>query len=847
MSNIELRFEHPWLLLLLIPAIILTLVPYFKLPRRRRKTVQRLVPTVLHCVMAVLLTLVLAGTAFVRTTDNQAVILLLDYSDSTRTVRQSMDAHATQLQKLIRKNAPVSIVAFGGDCVYDAIGLSKLTPANVSATDLSSALEYAASKLPDDKVGRIIVLSDGRQTDGDASLTAQYLRSQGVRIDGIWFDTSTKTEEVQISEFTVPSTTFAGTDLTFTTEIESNTNSTITLSLFDGETQVDTLSMSVSGGSKVLTMKAPNVTAGTHHYRLELNASDDTISQNNQAFSCVEVAKAPHLLIISGINTDSKPLEAALANCAEVTAVSAAKPPRKLSELCDYDGVVLLNVHTDDLPKHFGEILDQYVSEHGRSLIAVGGDETFMYGGMRDTEYEDMMPVDFSLSRTSDDDSVALMLVIDCSLSMSQQSTYMSLAKQGAIKCVQGMTENDYVGIISFNQDAAVEAELAKNTDDHKDKLNRIISGLTTSQGTYYTDALALAHQELLKSDAPIRHILFVSDGGPADSTYKELIPGIAADGIAMSTIALSYDSSILSDMASNCSGTYYHIQEATDLPDIMLSLTQHVSVNSFMTGTFAPTVVADSELAASLPASLPMLDGYLGTTMKRGAQCHITVGEDHPLLASWTWGKGKVTCFTSGLDTTWGSNWINDPALISSLVKHAAPQTHSDSSLYLNATPGGQSVAFTVHSAADTDSVMDLSFDGTTTKLACIAPGVFEGSIPTGSLGSYPIAITQTDKSGELLDSLTAVLNVPVRAEYDAYSDNGQATMKSICLQGGGMLAASPDALANIQAEEISAVSDFRIPFGILFAIMLLADIGIRKLRWKDVKNIWFTLTRRK
>lgn len=847
MSNIELRFDHPWLLLLLIPALVLILIPFFKLPRRRRKTVQRIVPLVVHCLLALILTLLLSGMAVVRSTDNQAVILLLDYSASTQSVREAINSDAQQLQKLIKKNAPVHIVAFGGDCVYDANSFDRLTPANIQATDLSAALEYAASKLPDDKVGRIIVLSDGRQTDGDANTTAQYLKSQGIRIDAMWFDSTISSPEVQISGFSAPATTFAGRTLSFTAELESNTESTVSLALFDGEAQLQTQSLTVDAGTKVLSMEVPEITAGTHSFRLVLEADSDTLTQNNQAFACVEVAQVPQLLIITGIDTDAAPLEQVLKDYAEVTVSSASKAPRKLTELCNYDGILLMNVHTDDLPKHYAELLDSYVSDYSRSLIAIGGDETFMYGGMRDTLFEEMMPVDFDLSRTSEDDSVALMLVIDCSLSMSQQSAYMSVAKQGAIKCVQSMTENDYVGIISFNQDATVEAPLEKNTDSRKDSLNRIISGLTTSQGTYYTDALALAHQELLKSDAPIRHILFVSDGGPADTTYKDLIPGIAADGISISTVALSYNSTILSEMAQNCGGSYYHVQEATDLPDIMLSLTQHVSVNSFMTGSFTTAPVADSPLAAQLPATLPSLDGYLGTTLKRGAEAHITVGEEHPLYTSWVWGKGTVACFTSDLDWSWSSAWLENEVLIHTMLTHALPATQNDSSLKLEAVPGGQSIRLTVETATTDQASLTLSYNGAVTAMPCIAPGIYQGTISTSGLGGYPITVTQYDPDGEVLDTLTTTLSVPIRAEYDVFSDNGQALLKSICLHGGGILTDTPESLTDISAEAISAVSDFRIPFGIIFAILLLADIAIRKLRWKDIKNLWLTLTRHK
>ena len=169
MSNIELRFERPWLFLLLIPAVLLILLPYLRMPKRRRKTPKRIVPVVLHCIMAALLITLLTGFTIVRSTDNQAVVILVDHSDSTASVRTAIDERAAQLQKQLRKTAAVKTVVFGGDQAENLNADLEIS----DATDLSAALDYAATLLPDDKVGRIVVVSDGKQTDGDGAATAQ--------------------------------------------------------------------------------------------------------------------------------------------------------------------------------------------------------------------------------------------------------------------------------------------------------------------------------------------------------------------------------------------------------------------------------------------------------------------------------------------------------------------------------------------------------------------------------------------------------------------------------------------------------------------------------------------------
>ena len=838
MSNIELRFERPWLFLLLIPAVLLILLPWLRMPKRRRNTLRRITPVVIHGIMAILLVILLTGFTVVRTTQNQAIIILVDHSESTAAVRDALDQRATELQKLLKKDAAVKTVVFGGDCAENLKADLQIT----DATDLSAALDYAAAMLPDDKVGRIVVLSDGRQTDGDAAATAQYLHSQGVRIDTVWVDTTSSGREAQIGAFTGPQTAFEGNTVTLNAVIESNSKTTMTLTVHDGQEEVYNRQMTVDDSGTVLAIEVPAGAPGVHNYRLTMKADQDVMAQNNVAVAFVEVLEKPHVLLLTGLNTDSTKLQKELESKARITVCSVKQPPRKITELCNYDGVILMNVHADDLPKNYGNLLSRYVSEYGRSLIALGGTETFMYGAMRNTQYEKMMPVDFSLSRTSDDAAVALMLVVDCSLSMSQQSTYMSVAKQGSIKCVESMTENDYVGLISFNQEAKVESALAKNTRENKDHLNRIISSLFTDKGTYYTDALSLAHQELLKSDAEIRHILFVSDGGPADSGYTELFPQIAADGITVSTIALGHESTVLSDMADSCGGTYYYVQEATELPNMMLSLTQHVTVNSLMTGSFEPQAVSGS----GMPQNLPALSGYLGMTLKRGADAHILVEDGNPLLSSHTWGKGTVACFASDLNERWSSSWLRQPGLIGQVLGQFLPKEHQDSSMTVEYKAGVRSVELTVKTADTESYLLSVESRDFAAQLSCVAPGLYKTTLPVNGIGGYDVTVTQTDLKGETLDSWSGVAAVSVNKEYDAFVDSGLDLMKSVSLYGGGILTSGNQALAEVTAEPISTVKDFQLPFGIIFAVLFLIDTGIRKLRWKDFKNLWLTITRK-
>ena len=54
MSNFRIEFSNPWLLLLLIPAVALALIPYFRIAKRYRRTRNRVISIVLHCLVMLL-------------------------------------------------------------------------------------------------------------------------------------------------------------------------------------------------------------------------------------------------------------------------------------------------------------------------------------------------------------------------------------------------------------------------------------------------------------------------------------------------------------------------------------------------------------------------------------------------------------------------------------------------------------------------------------------------------------------------------------------------------------------------------------------------------------------------
>ena len=71
---------------------------------------------------------------------------------------------------------------------------------------------------------------------------------------------------------------------------------------------------------------------------------------------------------------------------------------------------------------------------------------------------------------------------------------------------------------------------------------------------------------------------------------------------------------------------------------------------------------------------------------------------------------------------------------------------------------------------------------------------------------------------------------------EYDCFYDGGETILKNLCVITNGEVFEDVLSLCNVEMDEIRILYDPVVPFAIICAVMLLADIAIRKLRWKDV-----------
>ena len=152
---------------------------------------------------------------------------------------------------------------------------------------------------------------------------------------------------------------------------------------------------------------------------------------NNSDFGLVFTSGKPRVLIIESAPKDVGDLVAALEE--HEIQVDVRPPqgmPDSLSDLQNYELLMLSNVPATALTLRQMDLARTYVRDLGGGLIMLGGDQSFGLGGYYKTALEEILPVRSDFEKEKEKPSLAMILVIDKSGSMGGEK--IELAKEAA-------------------------------------------------------------------------------------------------------------------------------------------------------------------------------------------------------------------------------------------------------------------------------------------------------------------------------------------------------------------------------------------------------------------------------
>ena len=867
MKNFSVNFQYPLRLLIFIPALAVILIPLLRIPKKRR-TLKKNLPALLRSITALLLVFAISGLQYSFSSSQQAVILVIDQSDSVSGVSEDMMTKVQEILDDIDSSTLVGVVKFAEkQAVLLDIGSEKRSlpvpattgtsalvygadnPVGVSVTNLEQALDYAASLFPSGRAKRIVLLTDGRETDGHAEAAAQSLANRGIRVDAIHFDTVITENDVQVESVTCPSGANVGDEIPITATITSTCDAYAVIRLNQSAYELQNKTVILHEGENTVEFQMPIEESGKHTFNVTVSSGEkyNCSNRNDVGYCCVNATSSISLLVIGNKESDADPLKSALSDDYTVTAVAAWNTPRTMVELCNYDGIILLNIDMENLPEGYDAILRDYVELQGRSLLVCGGGDTFMYGNMVGTEIEKIVPVDFTVLEESKGDSVALMILLDTSLSMA--GNYIVMAKEGATKCIEALTDKDYCGLVTFNQFAVMNAPLGRATAVYKQQVTESISTATTMNQTIFARPLMMAYQELVNCDAAVRMAVLLSDGGPGDTAYTAVAKMMASEGITVSTVGMGFPSTILAALAQDGCGHFSYATTADDLPEIILGEAEQQAMSAVKLGETTLKITGDNVITEGYTdADLPMIKGFMPTVLKDEHEAWITTSDGMPIYAVNEYGKGKAAVFTSDLTDRWCIDWFSSEAgktMINRMISTTLSPENHGSAMTADITHRGKNISVVLSTAGSdvpvTAEMQVANLHGSSTiTLNAAQRNTFKCSFVTNREGAYDVTFALKDPDGNVIDYLNSFFSVDYSDEYDSFSPDGRSVLDSITAITGGAVTDDTKQAASFTAEDTTV---YREPLGLLASlclILILADIAIRKLRWADIKGLF-------
>lgn len=721
MKNFGIHFTYPWLLFLFLFGAAVTALLYFRLSKKYRKNRNRITSMVLHLVVLALAVLTLAGTFFtyeIPNKDNQ-IILLVDMSDTENSSAEERNNFVRTVLDMGQYDGySIGIVTFGYDQVLavemtDTVSVNDMMNAltekmpDTSATDIAAALNYASTLFRKPESAKIVLITDGKETDEDARSVIRTVAAKGIKVDVANITSSYSDDDARLIGATVPDYhVIPGTPCPLSVSLQSNCDTKVKVELRDNGTLIETQEVEVTTGTQNVTFQHTFGGYGLHQISFNLTSSGDLLEQNNSYQTYLNLENYNNLLILEHQDGESEKLVELLTGpeggyTATVKNITTAEDlPKTLEELCAYDQIILNNIANKDMPEGFDELLYTYVHECGGGLFTTGGADidpnktgddryvahAYNRSDMLNTLYQQILPVQ-AIKYTP---PIAVMVIVDRSGSMSATdsmtgNTAYDLALSGAAACLNAMSERDYFGLMTL--DSEYETLLPLTPRSQESKIIKAINNareLGTTGGTVFPGAINRASRALLSMNVARRHVIIVTDGQVPQDQEEEYLGYIKQYnenyGITYSVVGIgvSEGSDAAKKMETATDLGHGNLYALSDMEDTISSMREDLNVpeikeinydtfypstSNVLSPLFSGVSFRENEEGKPTPFIASSLEGFFGTKVKPNADLILTGDYNVPLYAQWKFGDGMVGSFMCDLNGVWSQDFLTETA----------------------------------------------------------------------------------------------------------------------------------------------------------------------------------------
>ena len=824
----------------------------------------------LRVLMIALVVLSLSGLSVENTTEQVNVMFALDTSDSVgEEGREAALSFVQRAMKQMKKGDQAGLIVFGQDASVELALQPDATVAQIAstvserATDIAQAIEVALAQFPAAGKKRLVLLTDGNETQGNAQEVALVAQSLGVELWSVPLGSRLRPMDVQLDRVMVPPRVNTNEALAIRVVVSSQQATPAHLLLFRDQTLIGEREIELRPGKTAQVFSDSLEDPGLHRYEAIVNVVGDPLTENNRNIAFTDVMGKAKILVAYG--EEGPPTE-----LAKSLTVQGLEPelrrwtelPQALGELLQYDTVILDNAPGLGVSLAKMEAIEKYVRDGGGGLIMLGGDRSFGAGGYYRTPMERALPVNMDVPARMTIPSLALMLVIDKSDSMggyigdasrggrpTQGTTKLELAKMASFSAITLLNPFDQVGLVAFNTDTEWVIPLTEAGD--RERIGTKLSGLNHSGGTDVYKGLVEGFQALSQVKAIKKHLILLSDGLTPKADFEGLVRQMAQQRITVSTVALGEDADkwLMSQVGDWGQGRYYFANDAESVPRIFTSETILVARTLVEEHTFVPSIRQDHEVLRGIELEeLPPLRGYVLAYPKPAAEVLLVSDKADPVLAVWRYGLGRTAAFTSDLRGRWGKAWVEWAEFgkfAGQLVRWTQRKTlHQNMWVNVDLQDGKSELTVDLYDNSD-EFINNATLTGTvavsgkaSTPLALeqTAPGRYKGSFELAGTGEYFVTISGHDGGGETIAPYTTAFAIPYSEEYIPRPQNLRL-LRKLADVTGGQLAHVADASETL-AELFQVAGDgHRPPHNLWYTLILAAltlyffDIVARKL----------------
>jgi uncharacterized membrane protein len=830
---------------------------YLGWPRQRYRRTRDITSLILRVVILVLLVFALAGAQAVRSADKLAVVFLADVSDSVgQTAREAELEYVRQALGAMGPDDQAGLILFGGSALVERplSGVREISAIQSSPpagnTDLEEAIRLALGLFPSDAARRIVILSDGLPTVGNAQSAAELAAATGVEISYVLF-TPESSPEVQVTGVTVPSTINTGQNFDLSVTIDSEAATPAVITVMESGAIIHREGVNLREGTNRFTLALEGGGSGFKDFQVQVEPeSSDGFYQNNQLSAFSRVVGPPRVLLMYGTPDEMSYLLPGLREAGlEVDTMTPEQLPIGIVSLAQYETIIMANVPATRMSNARMETLQSFVRDLGGGLVVVGGPNAYAPGGYFETPLEEMLPLEMQVRDQQRLPQLTIAYVIDRSGSMGAVGPSgvenIELAKEAIIRSIDFLQGNDRAGVVSFDTVGYWIADIQPVRD--RVALQQLVATLRTGGGTDILAGMNLVADQIAGDPSDRKHVILLTDGGANPFGLVELTESLnTANGVTTSVIAIGAGSApFLAEMARVGGGNYHPVEMAEQIPTIFTQETVLATRSYILEDPFVPTMTSSSPIMNGITAA-PELLGYVATSAKQTAEVILRGPEPYndPLLAAWQYGLGRAVAFTSDATNRWGVNWVtwDDYVRFWDQTVRWTITEGATGSVETRVVMEGEQARLVVD-ARDVDgtflnglnlqlSVVDPQNEPMQMVLRQVAPGRYEATFTPDAEGAYLLNVRGGDETALAVDQTVGWV-MSYSSEYDTTNrGDGAALLESLAGLTGGRSLAEDAGLAFAHNLTSRPTTTPIWPWLTLVALLLLPfDIAVRRL----------------